>query len=183
MTEQNLSQNTSNSSVSGQTELDILTRLGDPQWAIAAAQVEDEANCDISAGRDWGSRLGTVLTNPDKFYQHQRLRSHLLRALHQLLVDCDLGAGLTSAQTLAKQRLFQRLQEVSSEAQTQLTTVLAEDSILECVDSALSESAKETLQSIVRNALTTEDWDSISTAATVAIQQHIRRKMTLPETA
>lgn len=183
MTKQNLSQNAFDSSVSEQSELAILNRLRDPQWAIAAAQVEEEADCDISAGREWGSGLGTVLTNPDKFYQHQRLRSHLLRALHQLLVDCDLGAGLSSAQTLAKQHLFQRLQEASSEIQQQLTVVVEKDLALESANSALSETAQARLQSIIKNTLTAEDWDSISTAAAITIQQHVRRKMTLPKTA
>ena len=183
MTEQKLPQSLSNNSVSKQSELDILARLGDPQWAIAAAQIEDEADCNISAGRNWGAKLGAVLTNPDAFYQHQRLRSHLLRALHQLLVECDLGAGLSSAQTLAKQRLFQRLPEAPSEVQTQLTALIKEDWSPEGVDSALSETAQATLQSIIKNVLTTEDWDSISTAAAKAIQRHVKRRMALPKTA
>ncbi|MEL7355797.1 MAG: hypothetical protein AAFN40_04455 [Cyanobacteria bacterium J06560_6] len=184
MTEQKSSSNASaDRSASKQAELDIMARLGDPQWALAAAQLEDEAGCDISAGRDWGSRLGDVLNDPAKFYQHQRLRSYLLIVLNQLLSDCDLGAGLTSAQALAKRCLFRRLQKAPSDIQIQLAAVLSEKLEQESTDFSPSETTQVALQAVVKNVLTTDDWNSISAAAATAIQQHIKKRMALPKTA
>ncbi|MEM8643124.1 MAG: hypothetical protein AAGG51_30555, partial [Cyanobacteria bacterium P01_G01_bin.54] len=110
-----------------QAALDIRARLRDPQWVREAAQIEDEANCNISAGRDWGDQLGQFMADPEGFHQFKRLRTLVLTELRQLLIESNLGAGLEAAQALGKQRLSQRLQNPTPEIQTQLRTVLAED--------------------------------------------------------
>lgn len=51
-----------------------MTQLNDPEWVKAAAKLEEEAGCDISAGPDLGSGLGRMLTDPTGFSQHQRLK-------------------------------------------------------------------------------------------------------------
>lgn len=33
----------------------------DSEWLREAVRIEDEADCDISAGFDWGANLGAVM--------------------------------------------------------------------------------------------------------------------------
>lgn len=48
--------------------LDFITQLQDPKWALEQAQIEDEANCDISAGGSikYFCRLAEKITNDKK---------------------------------------------------------------------------------------------------------------------
>jgi hypothetical protein len=73
-----------------QAALDLIAQMRDPQWLQDAGRIEDEADCDIGAGRDWGDQLGKVLSNPAGYYQHERLRTLVFRELRQLLTECDL---------------------------------------------------------------------------------------------
>ena len=166
-----------------QAALDIMAQLRDPQWALEAARIEDEANCDISAGRNWGDLLGQFMADPDGFHQYHRLRTLVLSQMHQLLIDCNLGAGLEAAKALGNSLLLQRLQHPSYKVQGQLKTVLKEDSAKDSLDEPLSESAQGTLNQIIRTVLTPDDWEAISAAAASAIQHHIRDTLSLHKTA
>jgi hypothetical protein len=70
---------TSQDSLQNQAALDLMANLRDPQWALEAARLEDEANCDISAGRNWDDLLGQFMAAPDGFHQYSRLRTLILR--------------------------------------------------------------------------------------------------------
>lgn len=164
-----------------QAALDIRARLRDPQWVREAAQIEDEANCNISAGHDWGDQLGQFMADPEGFHQFKRLRTLVLTELRQLLIESNLGAGLEAAQALGKQRLSQRLQNPTPEIQTQLRTVLAEDLTKDNIDIPLSATAQANLNQVIRTVLTPDDWEAISNAAATALQHHIRH--TLSQTA
>ena len=160
----------------------LIAQMQDPQWALAAAQLEDELGCDISAGPDLGRGLGRMLADPAGFYQHQRLKQIVFRGLRQLLEACDLGAGLPAAQSVGKQLLNERLQQPSIEIQHQLMAILAED-LSNSQDVPLSEVAQATLRQVIQTVLLTDDWEVISSAAALSLQQRVRAVVTLPQTA
>lgn len=95
--------------------LDFVARMQDPQQALEDARLEDEANCTIGAGDDSGAQLGALMANPQEFYQHQRIRSLVMRELRQLLEECNLGAGLPDALKVDRQLLSKRLKQPAEE--------------------------------------------------------------------
>ena len=160
----------------------LIAQMQDPQWALAAAQLEDELECDISAGPELGRGLGRMLADPAGFYQHQRLKQLVFRGLRQLLEDCDLGAGLPAAQSMGKQLLNERLQQPPVEIQQQLMAILAED-LSTSQDVPLSATAQAVLRQVIQTVLSSEDWDAISAAAALSLQQHLKAVVTLAQTA
>jgi hypothetical protein len=174
-------ENTFQDKWSQQAALDLIAQMQDPQQALEDARLEDEANCDISAGRDWGNQLGKVLSNPAGYYQHERLRTLVFRELRQLLVECDLGIGLKAAQSVGKALIIQRLRSPSAEIQSQLMAVLAEDQA-SAQDIPLSASARESLRQAIHTVLLPKDWETISMAAASALQEHFRVRFALPQT-
>jgi hypothetical protein len=171
----------SSNSEQNQAALELLAQMRDPQWLQAAARLEDEANCDIGAGRDWGDQLGKMLANPAGYYQHERLRTLVFRELRQLLAESDLGVGLKAAQSVGKALIIQRLRSPSTEIQNQLMAVLDEDQA-SAQDIPLSASARESLRQTIQAVLLPEDWETISTAAASALQEHFRVRFVLPQT-
>lgn len=165
-----------------QTAQALMAQMQDPQWVLAAAQLEEELGCDISAGPELGRGLGRMLADPAGFYQHQRLKQIVFRGLRQLLEDCDLGVGLPAAQSIGKQLLNERLQQPAMEVQQQLIAILAED-LSASQDVPLSATAQATLRQVIQTVLLADDWESISSAAAFALQQHVRAMVTLPQTA
>lgn len=162
--------------------LDLMAQLRDPQWALEAARVEEEAHCEISAGPEFGARLGQFMADPHSFHQFQRLRSLVLREFRQLLTDGNLGVGTDAAWSVGKERLMVRLKQPSPDIQAQLKLVLAED-LATTENEPLSADALALLQQAVYAALTPEDWDDIATAAANAVQQHVKRHVGLPQSA
>ncbi|MGC1306638.1 MAG: hypothetical protein WA885_05370 [Phormidesmis sp.] len=165
-----------------QAALDIMAQLNDPEWVKAAAKLEEEAGCDISAGPDLGSGLGRMLADPAGFYQHQRLKKIVFQGLHQLLMDCNLGAGLTTAYAIGKPLLDERLQHPTVEIQKQLMAILDED-LSSSQDVPLSPAAQSSLRQAIQTVLSADDWDAISAAAAHSMQQHLRETVALPQTA
>lgn len=160
----------------------LIAQLQDPQWALAAAQLEDELECDISAGPELGRSSGKMLADPAGFYQHQRLKQLVFQGLRQLLEDCDLGAGLAAAQSVGKQLLNERLQQPPVEVQQQLMALLAED-LSNSQDVPLSTTAQAALRRVIQTVLSSEDWDAISSAAALSLQQHVRAVVSFPQSA
>lgn len=165
-----------------QVALDLMAQLQDPQWAREAARIEDEANCDISAGRNWGDQLAQFMSDPEGFHQTIRLRTLVLAELRQILLECNLGAGLEAAQALGKSLLLQRLQHPSPEIQTRLRVVLSEDLASESMDIPLSATAQTALNQVVRTVLTPVDWEAIAATAGSAIEHHLKTILSLPKT-
>jgi len=96
-----------------QLALDLMAQLRDPQWALEAARIEEKAHCDMSAGPEFGARLGQFMADPHSFHQFQRLRSLVLREFRQLLTDGNLGVGTDTAWYIGKERLMLRLKQPS----------------------------------------------------------------------
>ena len=172
----------STNATQNQAALDIMAQLNDPEWVKAAAKLEEEAGCDISAGPALGSALGKMLADPEGFHQHQRLRTLVLRELLLLLSECDLGIGLPPALAAGKKILTERLQAPSADIQAKLLAIVAED-LSTPEDVPLPEEAKETLRLIIQAVLQTEDWETISGAAVRALQHNFRARFDLPQSA
>lgn len=172
----------STNAMNNQAALDIMAQLNDPEWVKAAAKLEEEAGCDISAGPDLGNSLGRMLSDPAGFYQHQRLRTLVFRELRQMLSECELGIGLQSAQATGKKILIERLQAPSEDIQAKLLSIVSED-LSTPEDVPLSTTAKESLHQVIQTVLQPEDWETISSAAVSALQQNFRAKFDLPKTA
>jgi hypothetical protein len=85
----------------------------DDNWLSWAAQIEDEADCDISAGLDHGQHLGEylemVMSKP-KSISHSRL----LSVLHD-----ELGTSLTE----------EEIKKLASDIQSQVQNAISNKSI------------------------------------------------------
>ena len=68
----------------------------DEEWLREAVRIEDEADCDISAGFDWGATLGVVMAHPERYSQLARLRSIVIREFKELLADWNARSGSRS---------------------------------------------------------------------------------------
>ncbi|MEL6159884.1 MAG: hypothetical protein AAFR18_11745 [Cyanobacteria bacterium J06627_32] len=156
---------------------DFEVRMQDPQIALEDVRIETEANCTIGAGYDWGAHLGTVLTHPHGSYQYRRIRSLVMRELWQLLEDCDLGAGFSDAFKVGRQCLTERLKQPSEEIQQLLLNTFDESMTAQGPKEVLSESTCAALQAVIYAVLLKQDWEAISSAATTAIQLHLRQKI------
>ena len=159
----------------------LTAQLQDPQQAIEDARIEDEANCTIGAGIP-DHQLARALSNPAGFYQERRLKTLVYKGLRELLTECNLGVGLSAAQTTGKQLLNERLQQPAAEIQQQLIAILSEDlSTNQAVP--LSEAAQSSLRQVIQTVLSAADWDTIAAAAAQSLQQNLRAVVSLPQTA
>lgn len=165
-----------------QAALGIIAQLQDPQWALEAAQIEAEANCEIGAGQEWSARFCQFMANPYSFHQCQRLRSLVMGEFRRLLADSNLGMGTDAAWAIGQERLVQHLQHPRPEIQAHLKSVLAAD-LSTAKEEPLSLEAQALLQQAVYAALTAEDWDAIAIAAANAIQKYITQHLKLPQSA
>lgn len=165
-----------------QLALDIMAQLRDPQWALEAARIEEEARCDISAGPEFGARLGQFMADPYSFHQFQQLQSLVLREFRRLLMDGNLGIGTEAAWRVGQERLILRLKQPSPNVQAQLKLVLAED-LATTENEPLSADALALLQEAVYAVLTPEDWDDIAAAAAKAVRSHVKQYFGLPQSA
>jgi hypothetical protein len=160
----------------------LIAQMQDPQQALEDVKLEDEANCEISAGYLQAHQIGRALSDPTGFFQHQRLRSLVMRELRQILAECDLGIGLKAAQIVGKELLIERLISPTSDIQDRLMSILAED-LTSAEDIPLSLTAQESLREVIKTVLLPADWEAISSAAATALQQHLRTRFELPQMA
>ena len=161
---------------------ELLDQMQDSQQSLEDAKLEDEFDGEIGAGYVKDHQLGKFLSGPAAFCEHQRLKAIVFCGLRQLLIDCDLGAGLSAAYACGKQLLDERLQQPAIEIQQQLMAILNED-LSSSRDIPLSKSAQASLKQVIQTVLSTDDWETISAAATQSLQQHLKAVVCLPQTA
>lgn len=176
-------QNPSLEQLEQQAMRDFAARMQDPQMMLKDVRIEEEANCTISAGYDWGTYLGTVLTHPHGVYQSRRIRSLVMRELWQILEDCDLGAGFSDAFKVGRKHLTERLKHPSEEVQQQLLDAFDDSMTAEGPKEVLPAGTRAVLQAVIYSVLLEQDWEAISLAATKAIQRHLRQKIAQVEAA
>ena len=94
---------------------ELMTQMQDPEQSLEDARIEDEFGGEVEAGYIKDHQLGKFLSDPAAFCEHQRLKAIVFWGLRQLLMECDLGAGLSAAYASGKQLLDERLQQPSLE--------------------------------------------------------------------
>lgn len=161
---------------------ELLDQMQDSQQSLEDAKLEDEFGGEIGAGYVQDHQLGKFLSDPAAFCEHQRLKAIVFWGLRQLLMDCDLGAGLSAAYASGKQLLDKRLQQPPIEIQQQLMAILDED-LSSSRDVPISEAAQTSLKQVIQTVLSDEDWETISAAAAQSLQQHLKALVCLPQTA
>ena len=161
---------------------ELLDQMQDSQQSLEDAKLEDEFGGEIGAGYVKDHQLGKFLSDPARFCEHQRLKAIVFRSLRQLLIDCDLGVGLSAAYESGKKLLDERLNQPSIEIQQQLMAILDED-LSSSRDVPLSEAAQSSLRQVIQAVLSTDDWETISAAAAQSLQQHLKAVVCLPQTA
>lgn len=161
---------------------ELISQMQDSQQSLEDARIEDEVGGDVEAGDIKDHQLGKFLSDPARFCQHQRLKAIVFWGLRELLMDCNLGAGLPAAYANGKQLLDERLQQPSVEVQQKLMAILDED-LSSSEDVPLSEASQFSLRRVIQTVLSDEDWETISAAAAQSLQQHLKAVVALPQTA
>lgn len=67
--------------------------LFNPTSLQAAIQIEDETDCDVTAGLDWGLVIPALFQNPGMFGRLTQLRVSLNRELRLMIKEWNLGIG------------------------------------------------------------------------------------------
>ena len=161
---------------------ELTAQMQDSQQSLEDARIEDEFGGEVEAGYIKDHQLGKFLADPSGFSQQQRLKTIVFQSLRQLLVDCDLGIGLSAAYAIGKPLLDERLQHPAVEIQQQLMAVLEED-LSSAQNVPLSAAAQSSLRQVIQTVLSMNDWEAISAAATRSLQQHLKETVALPQTA
>lgn len=86
----------------------------DEEWLRQAVRLEDEADCDIEAGFNWGSDISNYIANRKSLINHNRLMSILQEELGNLLDQEDLEAIANSFQDQVRDRVIEKLQSAKS---------------------------------------------------------------------
>lgn len=154
----------------------------DSEWLREAVRIEDEADCDISAGFDWGANLGAVMAHPERYSQLARLRSIVIREFKELLVDWNLGVGAEAALICGRGLLMERLLHPTPEVQERLLAVLEEDLASPEGDSS-SKPLRAGLQELLQEILTPEDWELIAVTAGNSVREQVIERVQTAKTA
>jgi len=86
----------------------------DEKWLREAAQLEQEAGCDIGAGFDWGASLGTYVAASKSFIDHVKLMAVLQESLGNLLDQEAIEEIANIVQDKARDRVIEKWQSSES---------------------------------------------------------------------
>lgn len=164
----------------GKMETDItvaeaMELLFNPESLRTAIKAEEDADCDVSAGLDWGNERVFVafLKNPALLGRMTSLRLSLNREIKLLLAKRNLGAGGKAAIVVARELLLSRLQLPSHNAIPVLESVLMRDDLYE--DKFIQN--HKVLRDLLNLLLGDADWEEIATAAGHAIREQVLLKL------
>jgi hypothetical protein len=151
----------------------------------AAIRAEEEADCDVSAGLDWGElchgdtdrwqdsrnnkAFAAFMKNPALLHRMTVLRVSLNREIRQMLQEWNLGVGEKKAIATARTRILSRLQLPQQKAIPVLETILMRDDLYsnEFIDDS------QVLQELLSVLCDREDWEAIATVAGNAVREGI----------
>ncbi len=136
-------------------------------WVREMARIEEESECDISAGMEWGVYLGAAFANPDAAESLVKLHSMLTQWLQDLLSEWNLGIASSVALERGKQLLMGRFKNTNQTIQEQLVALL---------ESSNTANQENELKVIVQSLLSQEDWEQIAQAASHGVHQYILQK-------
>ena len=144
--------------------------LFNPTSLQEAIQIEDETDCDVTAGLDWGLVIPALLQNPGMFGRMTQLRVSLNRELRLLLKEWNLGIGEKTALEVAQKCLIQRLQLPQPVALSALEEILKQDKLYN-VEEFISN--HNLLKSLLRILLLDSDWEEIAIAAANSVREQV----------
>ena len=144
--------------------------LFNPTSLQEAIQIEDETDCDVTAGLDWGLVIPPLLQNPGMFGRMTQLRVSLNRELRLLLKEWNLGIGEKTALEVAQKCLIQRLQLPQPVALSALEEILKQDKLYN-VEEFISN--HNLLKSLLRILLLDSDWEEIAIAAANSVREQV----------
>jgi len=127
--------------------------LFNPTSLQEAIQIEDETDCDVIAGLDWGFAIPA-----------------LNRELRLLLKEWNLGIAEKTAVEVAQKRLIQRLQLPQPVALSALQDILKQDELYN-VEEFISN--RDVLKSLLSILLLASDWEEIAVSAVKSVQEQI----------
>ncbi len=164
----------------GKMETDITVALAmellfNPESLRAAINAEEDADCDVSAGLDWGNEKVFVafLKNPALLGRMTSLRLSINREIKLLLSERNLGVGEKAAIIVARELLLSRLQLPSHNAIPVLESVLIRDDLYE--DEFIQN--HKVLRDLLNLLLDDTDWEEIATAAAGAVREQVLLKL------
>lgn len=141
--------------------------------ATRDAQFEEEADVpNIGAGLDWGSALPKLLLNPGLYWRLKTLRISLNREMRLTLESMDLGVGKKPALETARAFIKEKIISPSPEIIPHLEAVLQQDDLYN--EEFISN--REVLQSLLKVLLTSEQFESIATAAAQKVKNAVLSK-------
>ncbi|WP_026104194.1 hypothetical protein [Anabaena sp. PCC 7108] len=144
--------------------------LFNPASLQEAIQIEDETDCDVTAGLDWGLAIPALLQNPGMFGRLTQLRVSLNRELWLLLKEWNLGIGEKTALEVAQKCLIQRLQLPEPVALSALQEILKQDELYN-VEEFISN--RDVLKSLLNILLLNSDWEEIAVAAANSVREQV----------
>lgn len=137
----------------------------------AAIQAEENSDCDVAAGLDWGGEKVEVafLQNPALKFRLTCLRVSMNREIRLLLAERNLGVGEDAAFRVARSRLLSRLQSPLATAIPILDLTLAREDLY--IDQYIQN--HEVLRDLLHEVLNYEDWEEIASAAASAVRERV----------
>ena len=153
-----------------QNVAEAINLLFNPTSLQEAIQIEDETDCDVTAGLDWGLAIPALLQNPEMFARMTQLRVSLNRELRLLIKEWNLGIGEKIALEVAQKRLIQRLQLPESVALSALQEILQQDELYN-VEEFISN--RDLLKSLLTILLLASDWQEIAIAAANSVREQV----------
>jgi hypothetical protein len=144
-------------------------------------RIEEEANCTIGAGLDWGNGLGFLLLNPGLFGRLTTLRISLHREARLTIETWDLGVATTKKATqTARERIKEKFLNPTPSIQEHFQSVLEQDDLYgeEFI------SNREVLLKLLMALLNASDWEAIAVAAANSVREqvlsHAKKKIEIP---
>jgi hypothetical protein len=163
-----------NEPVTTQEAIDLLFGEG---WLDEAVRIEDEANCTIGAGLDWGNALPPLMLNLPLFGRLSTLRVSLNREIRLIIETWDLGVGTKAATETARTRIKERLLSPAPELLPYLEATLLQDDLYgeEFI------SNREALKSLLTVLLTDSDRAEIAETAANSIRTQVMSQVNFSE--
>ncbi|MGH1393620.1 MAG: hypothetical protein ACRAVC_06245 [Trichormus sp.] len=161
-------------SITTQEAMNLLFREG---WLEEAVCIEDEVNCSIGAGLDWGSALAPLMLNLPLLSRLSTLRISLNREVKLIIETWDLGIGTKAATETARRRIKDKLLSPTPEIMPQLEATLLQDDLYgeEFI------SNRKVLQSLLALILTDSDREEIADKAANSIRTQVMSQMSFSE--
>ncbi|WP_392536209.1 hypothetical protein [Nostoc sp. C117] len=163
-----------NEPVTTQEAIDLLFGEG---WLDEAVRIEDEANCTIGAGLDWGNALPPLMLNLPLFGRLSTLRVSLNREIRLIIETWDLGVGTKAATETARRCIKERLLSPAPELLPYLEATLLQDDLYgeEFI------SNREVLKSLLAVLLTDSDRAEIAETSANSIRAQVMSQVNFSE--